>query len=244
MIFSSRAIDGNSKRYLRRSIEFLLIVGVVLGLQYLSGSYAKVHLKLADDKIAEALLSTFSSALTLLLSTWVAYQISSARQHEDAAMRRKENVMGFYNDMSSPEFVKVRRNTKLIFKTFFSQNKFSFKEFHAALSQEERSNFSSLMLLFRKLHLGLNNGYFDLPAVLACFGDEIVIWHDGCLDKALSGLNWPSEIAVRRLYESVRSHATEEQTTFWDNEAREFAADMAAVLGASTPELAANTCDS
>jgi len=52
-------------------------------------------MRLVDDKIAEALPSTFSSPLALLLDTRVAHHIWGARQDQEAAMRRKENVMGF-----------------------------------------------------------------------------------------------------------------------------------------------------
>lgn len=183
-------------------------------------------MQLAEEKIAEALLATFSSALTLLLSNWVDYRVASARQVEDAAVRRKENVMDFYNQMSSPEFVAARRQSKQVFKHSLAQNDMAFMAFHWALDAPERASISSLMLLFRKLDLGLNHEYFDLDAVVACFGDQIITWHDGCGDGALATLDWPSWHALQALYVEVRCHAAQDKLTRWDGEARTLKADV------------------
>ena len=217
------------KTLVRRTAEFLLIVIAVLAVQYLVARYAKYSMGLAPDKIAESFLSTFSSALTLLLSTWVAYRIAHSKQQQDNTARRKENVMAFYNSMSSPEFVITRRHAKTVIKSFPQHPNQSFEEFHRALSQPERASVSSLLLLFRKLQLGLDNCYFDLRAITACFGDEIVIWHDGCLNEALENITWPSAIALRDLYKSVKATATSEQLVLWISEADQLKSELKGV---------------
>ena len=214
------------KALARRSAEFLLIISAVLAVQYVVARYAKDLIGLSPDKIAESFLSTFSSALTLLLSTWVAYRIAHSKQHQDNAARRKENVMAFYNSMSTPEFANTRREAKKIVKKFLTQPSQSFVHFHSQLEPQDKAHISSLMLLFRKLQLGLDNCYFELSAVSGCFGDEIVIWHDGCLNKSLKEIAWPSVLALRSLYKSVRGNATQDQLDLWDDEARQLASDL------------------
>lgn len=206
---------------LRRSGEFLLIVSMVLVVQYIAASYAKNFMGLSSEKIAESILSTFSSALTLLLSAWVAYRIAHSKQQQDNVARRKENVMGFYNSMSSPEFVAIRRHARGIAKNFQSDKSQSFLEFHNELTSQDRACLSSLLLLFRKLQLGLDNSYFEQSGVNDCFGDEIVIWHDGCLNEMLKGVMWPSVQSMRYLYKAVRASAKQEQLDQWDFEALE-----------------------
>lgn len=113
--------------YLRRTAEFLLIVSAVLALRYLAAGYAKSSMGLAPEKIAEGILSTFSSALTLLLSTWVACSIAHLKQQQDNAARRKENVMALYGTMRLPEFVNIRRQAKKILKVFVKNPSQSFQ---------------------------------------------------------------------------------------------------------------------
>ena len=214
------------KAFTRRAVEFFAIVGAVLTVQYFVAGYAKSAMGLGPDKIAESFLSTFSAALTLLLSTWVAYRIAHAKQQQDNSARRRENVMAFYNSMSSPEFVVARREAKEIIERFTHQSSRSFMEFHKDLMAQDRARLSGLMLLFRKLQLGLDNCYFDLSAVKECFGDEIVIWHDGCLKEVFEDIQWPSVRALRSLYMSVNSIATPEELDLWRVEADQLKTDL------------------
>ena len=211
---------------MRRIAEFLLIVAAVLAVQYAVASYDESSMGLTVYKIAESFLSTFSSALTLLLSSWVAYRITYSKQQQDNIARRKENVMAFYNAMSTPEFANTRREVKKIIESYLRHPSQSFKKFHSELASQDKACLSSLMLVFRKLQLGLDNCYFELSAVSNCFGDEIVIWHDGCLKEALKEVDWPSALALRNLCKLVKEVTPQDVLVLWEDEMRQFKADL------------------
>jgi hypothetical protein len=80
--------------------------------------------------------------------------------------------------------------------------------------------------VFRKLQLGLEDRYFDLSAVSGCFGDQIVIWYEGSLSKALEDITWPSALALRSMHTSVNSTASEANLALRLMVERQFTTDL------------------
>jgi hypothetical protein len=202
----------------RLTLEFLVIVFLVIVVQYtvawLLGQYAIV----TKEKTGEVLLGTFASALTLLISTWVAYHVASDRQKSDNLNERRSNTIKAYMDYETPAFAQVRQDSEAILSRF-QQHRECFSDFYKQLSPDSKAPLRHLFTLFKKLHIGVVNDYFDAQTLVEAFGAEIVYWQDRHFKELLKETTWQTRQALLDLRKFVSEHADQAVLKQWEQEA-------------------------